>query len=165
MSLTFQKNNTNKRHQKLLHKPDFLYGSYWVIKFLNKFLKEGKKNIVEKITFNAFRKIKLKTSFSVFYLFLTLLLKFRPFLGFILKRQGKQMKKVPFPLYPRRQVIVSLKWLVTSIRANGSPFFETRITSEFLDFKAGKKTSLVKRYNEHWIEINENRLNVRFRWK
>ena len=58
---------------------------------------------------------------------------------------------------------MSLKWLIASIRVNKSLSFETRISSEFLDFIDGKKTALSKRYAEHFEEINTHRLNHRFR--
>lgn len=35
--------------------------------------------------------------------------------------------------------------------------------SEFLDFTENRKTSLSKRYADHIQEVNENRLNHRFR--
>ena len=78
-------------------------------KFINKFMKSGKKQTVESIVFKAFKKIKIKTGVNTFYLFLNILIKFRPFLGFISKRLGRQFKKIPVPLYARRQTIVSLK--------------------------------------------------------
>ena len=78
-------------------------------KFINKFMRAGQKQIVEKNVFQAFKTIKLKTQTNTFYIFLNLLIKFRPFFGFISKRFGKQFKKIPVPLYARRQTIISLK--------------------------------------------------------
>ena len=72
-------------------------------------MKAGQKQIVEETIFRAFKKIKIKTGCNTFYLFLNLLIKFRPFFGFISKRLGKQFKKIPVPLYSRRQTIISLK--------------------------------------------------------
>jgi ribosomal protein S7 len=111
-------------------------------KLINKFMKGGNKQIVEKTMFKAFKKIKIKTNLATQYFFLKFLIKFRPLLGFISKRFGKQFKKIPVPLYPRRQTIVSLQWLVMSIKVAQSSSFETRIISEFLDLHAGKKTAL-----------------------
>ena len=71
-------------------------------------MKAGKKSIVEKKILRAFKTIKAKTGCQTFYIFINLLIKFRPFLGFISKRLGKEFKKAPFPLFPRRQTIISL---------------------------------------------------------
>jgi small subunit ribosomal protein S7 len=134
-------------------------------KFINKFMKAGKKQVVENIIFKAFKKIKLKTGVNTFYLFLNILIKFRPFLGFISKRLGRQFKKIPVPLYSRRQTIVSLKWLTTSILVNRFTSFESRLVDEFLNLHGRKKTALWKRYAEYLSQIHANRLNQRFRWK
>ena len=160
-----QKKRNLRKDYKLIFKRDSLYGSYWMAKFINKFMKAGKKQIVEETVFRAFKKIKMKTGINTFYLFLNLLIRFRPFLGFISKRFGRQFKKIPVPLYPRRQTIVSLKWLTTSIVVSRFSSFESRLTHEFLDLNARKKTALWKRYADHLSEVNENRLNHRFRWK
>jgi ribosomal protein S7 len=68
-------------------------------------------------------------------------------------------------LYPRRQTIIALKWLVTSIKVNRWNSLEKRMMSELLDFTEQRKTALTKRYADHLQEINESRLNHRFRWK
>jgi len=155
----------NKKNKKAFFKTDFLYNSFWMEKFFNKFMKSGKKQIVEKTVLLAFRKLKMKTGSNVFYFFLNLLIKFRPFFGFISKRLGRQFKKVPVPLYPRRQTIISLKWLTTSILLNRFYSFETRLIHEFLNLHARKKTVLWKRYSQYLSEVYEHRLNQRFRWK
>ena len=72
-------------------------------------MKCGKKHTVEQATFHAFYQIKKTSKKVTLDFFLIYLLKFRPLLGFISKRFGKQFKKIPVPLYPRRQTIVSLK--------------------------------------------------------
>ena len=160
-----QKKRNNRKNYKLIFKKDPFHGSYWMEKFINKFMKSGKKQIVEQTVLKAFKKIKMKTGVSTFYIFLNLLIKFRPFFGFISKRFGKQFKKIPVPLYSRRQTIVSLKWLTTSILVSPFNSFELRVVHEFLDLNAGKKTALWKRYADYLSEVQENRLNQRFRWK
>jgi ribosomal protein S7 len=159
------KNQKGKKTYKLRSKRDFLYNSYWMEKFINKFMRAGKKEIVEKTIFCAFQKIKRKTNLNTFYFFLNVLVKFRPIFGFISKRLGKQFKKVPVPLYPRRQTIVSLKWLTTSILLSPYSSFELRLRHEFLDLNARKKTALWRRYADYISEVHANRLNQRFRWK
>jgi ribosomal protein S7 len=71
-------------------------------------MKAGRKHVVEKITLRAFQTIKKKTQRKNLFLFSKLVIKYKPLLGFISKRFGKQFKKIPVPLYPRRQNIVAL---------------------------------------------------------
>ena len=71
-------------------------------------MKSGRKHVVEKTVFHAFQTIKKNTRRKNLYLFLKFLIKYKPLFGFIAKRFGKQFKKIPVPLYPRRQTIVAL---------------------------------------------------------
>ena len=160
-----KKKQTIRKYEKLIFKPDPFYGSYWVAKFSNKFMKSGKKHAIERATFIAFCKVKVKSKRITLDFFLTQLIKFRPLLGFISKRFGKQFKKIPVPLYPRRQSIISLKWLVTSIKINRAKSLVKRLISELENLHENRKTVLSKRFSDHIIELIENRLNHRFRWK
>ena len=72
-------------------------------------MKSGQKQIIERITINVFNQIKVKTGKGPLYIFFSLLIRFRPLLGFMSKRFGKQVRKIPVPLHPRRQSIVALK--------------------------------------------------------
>ena len=79
-----------------------------MLKFANKFMKSGKKHLVEKNIFNGLSIVKEKTRQNTLHLFFQMLIKFRPLFGFIFKRFAKQFKTIPVPLYPRRQTITSL---------------------------------------------------------
>lgn len=161
----FAKRKNLKKYQKLIYKPDAFYNSYWFTKFINKFMRSGKKQTVEKIVMKTCHELKFKTRKLLLNTFFSLLMKVRPLLGLVSKRFGKQFKKIPIPLYPRRQTILALKWFVTSIKVNRLNSLEKKMMSEFLDFTENRKTSLSKRYADHIQEVNENRLNHRFRWK
>jgi len=69
----------------------------------------GKKHLIEQTFLKAFQKIQKDTNLEILYFFFTILTRYRPLFGFISKRFGKQFKKIPVPLYPRRQIITSLK--------------------------------------------------------
>jgi ribosomal protein S7 len=72
-------------------------------------MKSGKKHVVERTIFRAFNRVKTLTGKPILHTFINILIQFRPLFGFISKRFGKQFKKIPVPLYPRRQTIMSLK--------------------------------------------------------
>ena len=160
-----KKKKTIKKYQKLIFKSDPFYGSYWMAKFSNKFMKSGKKHAIERATFNAFSQIRETNRKVMLNIFLIYLMKFRPLIGFISKRFGKKFKKIPVPLYPRRQTVISLKWLVTSIKVNREKSFQKRLVSEFGALHKNQKTPLAQRYTEHVHDVIEHRLNHRFRWK
>lgn len=72
-------------------------------------MRRGKKQVVEKISIKAFSQIKSRTRKLPLTTLFSILLRIRPLLGLVSKRFGKQFKKIPVPLYPRRQTIVALK--------------------------------------------------------
>ena len=76
---------------------------------MNKFMLDGKKHLVEKVTNETFVDLKIKTGTKPLSIFLDIIIKFRPLLDLSSKRQGKKIRKIPVPLLPRRQTIVALK--------------------------------------------------------
>jgi ribosomal protein S7 len=72
-------------------------------------MRSGKKQTVEKIVMKTCHELKFKTKKAFINTFFSLLMKVRPLLGLVSKRFGKQFKKIPVPLYPRRQTIIALK--------------------------------------------------------
>jgi ribosomal protein S7 len=154
-----------KKYKKLKFRSDALYRSFWFAKLTNKFMRQGKKALVEKYVWNAFRKVKHKTKKNVIVLLFSTLMKIRPLFGFISKRIGREFKKVPIPLLPRRQIIIALKWFVDSVKLNRSSSLEKRICSELWTFTKKRPSFLRRRYIAYAVEVYQNRLNSRFRWK
>jgi ribosomal protein S7 len=77
-------------------------------KFTNKFMQRGRKASVEKIAFRVFTKIRKKYHKDALKILFFSLIKTRPLLGFVTIRLSREMKQIPFPLSPRRQLIISL---------------------------------------------------------
>jgi small subunit ribosomal protein S7 len=154
-----------KKYNKVKFRPDAFYRSFWFAKLTNKFMRQGKKAKVEKHVWDAFRDLKRRTKQKANLLLFFTLMKVRPILGFISKRLGREFKRVPVPLFPRRQIIVALKWLVQSINLNRSLSLKKRIRSELFFFIRKRPNFLKKRYTAYIADIHQNRLNGRFRWK
>jgi len=160
-----KKRRSMKKYNKLKFKPDSFYQSYWLAKFINKFMRDGKKHVIENALWKTFCQTKIRTKKMPLTIFFAILMKIRPLFGFISKQFRKQRKKIPVPLYPRRQIIIALKWLVLSIKVKNLHSLEKRILSEFFDFLEKRKTALFKRCADHIADLNENRINMRYRWK
>lgn len=154
-----------KKYNIVKSRPDAFYQSFWFAKLTNKFMRQGKKVQVEKHIWNAFRNLKRRTRQKADLLLFFTLMKVRPLLGFISKRLGREFKRVPVPLFPRRQIIVALKWLVQSIKLNRSSSLKGRVRSELFLFIRKRPNFLKKRYTAYVADVYQNRLNGRFRWK
>ena len=105
-----KKINNIKKYQKIKVKIDPLYQSTWFSKFINKFMLDGKKHVVEKIIYNSLWQIKKKFRHNPLKLLFISLRKLKPFFGFISKRLSKQWKEIPIPIGQRHNY-TSLKMI------------------------------------------------------
>jgi len=151
---------------------DPLYTSYWYSKFLNKLMLSGKKHIIQKIMSRIFFRFKVKLKTTPVLILFSALIKIRPYMGIIKKRLGRIWKEVPFPLEPRRQLVIALKWLVAEIKLDPSFALRVRILSVLkILFKKVKKkkysqrSAVRNREAAHTRTILTNKVNQRFRWK
>ena len=71
-------------------------------------MQRGRKNSVKKIVLNVFKKFKMEYHKDALKIIFFALVKNRPILGFVPIRISREIKKIPFPLSPRRQLIISL---------------------------------------------------------
>jgi len=156
------------KHKNLIFMPDAFFNSFWLGKFINKFMKQGKKFIVEKDMVQAFLQFKMiyKTK-NGFMVFLQYLLSNRPLLGFSKVRKSRKFKQVPIALTPRRQLIVILHWYVRAIKTYKTGFLQQRIYNELIHIQKKVRTALSQYKENEEISYNlvQNRMNSRFRWK
>ena len=163
-----KKKSTIKKYNQKKVRIDSIYGSYWLSKFINKFLCNGKKHGLEKKIQNTFNKIKLKYQRIPVQILFFILLYLKPFFGFVYKRLGKEWKKLPIPLEPRRQYIIALTWLVNHIKSQlslSNQVFEKNLYIILQNFFKDKKNTLIKQRNEYFNQVQEFRINSKFRWK
>jgi len=160
-----KKIRTIKKYQNKKVRVDPLYQSFWFSKFINKFMLQGKKHLIEKIMYNSFYQMKNKFRRQPLILLFIILMKLKPLLGFISKRLGKEWKQIPVPLAPRRQLIMALKWLVAHTKTESDRTLEARLIRVFNSFFQKKKTALTKYRNQYHFNLTQERVNSRFRWK
>lgn len=72
-------------------------------------MQRGKESSIVKIIYRVFKKIKKKYHKNALNIIFLTLIKNRPLLGFSPIRLGREVKKIPVPLSPRRQLVISLR--------------------------------------------------------
>ena len=144
---------------------DPIFNSVWLNKFINKFIKHGRKHIAEQTVLKSFKEIKYKIQKKPILLLISLLLKTRPIISFVSKRKGKQVIDIPIPIAAKKQLLISLKWIVLAIKINKSISLKKKITNEFVKFGLNTGLSLKTRKSSFLKRIFESRLNSRYRWK
>lgn len=147
---------------------DPLYQSYWYSKFINKLMLNGKKHLSEKLVSKILLNLKLKYNVQPIFLILTIITKLKPILGIIQKRLGKEWKPVPIPINPRKQLIISLKWITNQIKRETQSTLILRTLKTFQKFfkrHQHKNAELMQTKNNYYYNMAKNRVNLRYRWK
>lgn len=106
--------------KKMLNKAstfNSIYMSFWVSKFINKFIMDGKKDVVKRHVYLAFNALKQELHYRPQDILLTSLQVLKPIVGTakLIRKYGKKRQTrtllVPIPLKLRSQLILSLSWL------------------------------------------------------
>ncbi len=84
-----KKKRTIKTYHEKKVRLDPLYKSCWFSKFMNKFMKSGKKSTIERIVSNSLNQIKKKFRRTPVKLLFLALLRLKPLFGFVSRRFGK----------------------------------------------------------------------------
>lgn len=99
------------------------YESFWVSKFINKFVKDGRKTTVQRQVLQAFKNIKNRTGVNPTHLLLKSLSVLQPSVGaakFYTKKQSRRKSRkkgflIPVPISETKQIVMALTWLVRII--------------------------------------------------
>ena len=130
-------------------------------------MQRGRKAIIEKIVLCVFKNFKVKHHKNALKIFFSALTKNRPILWFAPIRIGRQIKKVPIPLSPRKQLIMSLKWFTHAAKLvryrAGNISTENVLNKQLEEILKKEKTILTIRRTDHLKELLENRVNLYFR--
>jgi ribosomal protein S7 len=101
-----------------------LYESFLVTKFINKFIKHGRKQCAERAVHQAFVQVKQQLNENPAGILLKSITLLKPFVGVakLFKLQGKRRRRktllIPVPLVERQQLALGLTWFVRLILNN-----------------------------------------------
>lgn len=99
------------------------YKSFWVSKFINKFMKHGRKATVSRQVLLGFQDVKIRLGINPTIILIKSLSVLRPTLGvakFYTKRQSRRKRRkkgflIPVPISEVRQMVIALSWFVKTV--------------------------------------------------
>lgn len=157
--------NLIKYTQKKL-KPDPLFNSYYFNKFMNKFMKQGKKQRLETIFYNSFLQLKLISKNRPIFSFMRYIYFTKPVLYLIRKRLGANWITVPAPLKFRAQIAISIKWLFNHMKSINWETLQKKLENIFENLsQISKKQFIHKTKNKFYSDLVKERIHLHFRWK
>ena len=134
-------------------------------KFLNHFLKKGKKKIIRKKIETVFFRLSKEFLLSYSAFLLKVFKRLKTFVEIKRIKKRRRVFLVPIALKRQRRVFLSLKWLSISLFSNKSyiSFFEKlylELRKIFLNHNC-QTFSLLRKNNK---QATQNRINLHYRW-
>lgn len=143
--------------------PDLVYGDTTVTAFVNKLMRDGKKNLASRIFYGACRLIQDRSGQEPLKVFRQGLDNIRPRIEVKSRRVGGATYQVPVEVAPRRAQSLALRWLVAASNARPERTAVERVAGELLDAAAGRGGA-VKKKDDVERMAEANRAYAHYRW-
>jgi small subunit ribosomal protein S7 len=144
-------------------KPDPVHNSVLVTQLVNKVLVDGKKNVSEKIVYEALDTVAQKTGGDAIATLKRAVDNVRPQLEVRSRRVGGATYQVPVEVRPRRATTLSVRWLVGYSRQRRERTMAARLANEILDASNGIGASVKRREDLHKM-AESNKAFAHYRW-
>ncbi len=143
--------------------PDLVYTDTTVTAFVNKLMRDGKKNLASRIFYAACRLIQDRSGQEPLKVFRQAVDNVKPRIEVKSRRVGGATYQVPIEVGPRRGNSLSLRWLVAASNARPERTAVERVAGELLDAAAGRGGAVKKKEDvERMAEAN--RAYAHYRW-
>ena len=125
--------------------PDLVYSDTTVTAFVNKLMRDGKKNLASRIFYASCRLIQDRSGQEPLKVFRQAVDNVRPRIEVKSRRVGGATYQVPIEVGPRRGSSLSLRWLVAASNARPERTAVERVAGELLDAAAGRGGAVKKK--------------------
>jgi len=143
--------------------PDPVYSSRLVSKFINHLMIHGKKNLAQRIFYQAMETVGEKGGDEALKLFKSAIDNVRPSVEVKSRRVGGSTYQVPVEVYPRRRTSLAMRWLVEAARRRGEKTMEARLAGELLDAANSRGAAVKKKEDSHRM-AEANKAFAHYRW-
>ena len=130
--------------------PDRVYQNQQVTRVINRVMRDGKKQIAERLVYNgmekAAKKLKVDNPLEVFE---KAMKNIQPHMETRSRRVGGANYQIPFEVRGQRQNHLTTMWFVTAARARKGMSMEDRLALELMDAFNGTGAAVKKREDVH----------------
>lgn len=142
---------------------DPIYNSKLVTRLINKIMIDGKRGTAQKILYNAFDIVEVKTGKQPMEVFEQALENIMPQLELKVRRVGGSNYQVPVEVSEERRLTLGLRWLVNYSRLRNEKTMEQRLAAEIIDAANNTGASVKQRDNVHRM-AEANKAFAHYRW-
>tara|TARA_B100001778_G_C18165140_1_gene439956 strand:+ start:94 stop:564 length:471 start_codon:yes stop_codon:yes gene_type:complete len=143
--------------------PDAKYGNVVVSKFINCFMKCGKKSVAEGAFYDALDQVGKKLKQDSLEVFLEALDNVKPQIEVRSRRVGGATYQVPVEVRPDRRQALAIKWLIGAARKRNEKVISGKLAGEIMDAFAKRGTAIKKREDTHKM-AEANKAFSHYRW-
>ncbi|MFS8477915.1 MAG: 30S ribosomal protein S7 [Micromonosporaceae bacterium] len=143
--------------------PDPVYGSPLVTQLINKVLMRGKRQLAERIVYQALEGCREKTGTDPVVTLKRAMDNVKPTLEVRSRRVGGATYQVPVEVRPQRATTLGLRWIVQYARARREKTMIERLQNELLDASNGLGAAVKRREDTHKM-AESNRAFAHYRW-
>lgn len=143
--------------------PDPKFGDKNVTRFISVMMRDGKKNVAERILYDALDLIGEKTGADPVEVFKEALENVRPSVEVRSRRVGGSTYQVPMEVRSERQMALAMRWLVNAARNRNEYTMKERLTNELLDASNSRGSSVRKKEDMHRM-AEANKAFAHYRW-
>ena len=145
-------------------KPDSLYGSAKLAKFINVVMWDGKKETASQIVYDAFNVIKEKTETeNPIEVFETALKNAGPTVEVRSRRIGGANYQVPRDVRPERRLALATRWIIEAARLKKGAPMHIKLADELIAASKNEGSAVTKRDNTHKM-AEANKAFAHFTW-
>ncbi|HFL8824188.1 MAG TPA: 30S ribosomal protein S7 [Candidatus Azoamicus sp. OHIO1] len=161
-----------KKVSKIMIKPDLIFNSLLLSKFVNYIMVCGKKSLAENIVYKALEIVKDKTKVDPIVVFEKALEHIKPIVEVRSRRVGGATYQVPVEVKPKRAITLAMRWLVGSSRIRNEKNMILKLAFEIIEAaddnhsignSIGKGGAVKKREDTHRM-AEANRAFAHYRW-
>lgn len=130
-------------------KPDPKYSNILVGKFINNILKDGKRNIAEKIIYDAFEIIHERTKKGGLNVFEQAIKNVSPLVELKSRRIGGANYQIPIAVIGERRSTLAIRWIRSAVWTKKGKRMAEKLADELIDASNKTGTAMKKREDTH----------------
>ena len=145
-------------------RPDVIYNSTTLEKFINYIMKKGKKSVARKVMYDTLDEVKkkLKTE-NPMEAFEAAIKNTSPVLEVRSRRIGGANYQVPREVRPERSMALSMRWILEAARAKKGAVMSSNLSDELIAAFKNEGTAVKKKENTHKM-AEANKAFAHFAW-
>lgn len=143
--------------------PDPIYNSQLVTKFVNVIMFDGKKDVAQRIFYDALEMILARGEEDPMRVFKKAVENVKPVVEVKSRRVGGSTYQVPIEVRPSRRLALSFRWLLASAGKRGEKTMRERLAGELMDAATNRGAAIKKKEDTHRM-AEANRAFAHYRW-